>query len=339
MASRCFWSSAALAALVASLGAGRASAEPTRRGADPNGPFLGLPKGATVKRIGGGWDGFLLMTPPPQHPVQAPTLRLRSMTRAGDNLWIGPTIPSYVPYQVGDYLLDLLDPRPSGGWVATYRLRLAKAPDFKNRGAIVKVFDGGGVESASVRLDDFFSQPTYLEIQDVRYVEEGGTSRIYFNEACWSYAKDAHGKCSSLVAVDPTKHKLLWRTAPLVSNKEMMIAGAFVVSGYGFTGEPSFVRLVRRSDGAIVDTQRLGGPGFEMTRTGDRLSIEMGDGGYAENNYDTGGQANFRMVAFDTPTPKLVRLPRTHVSSTVVYDPPTLIPRYVPGATFGDPGY
>jgi len=64
---------------------------------------------------------------------------------------------------------------------------------------------------------------------------DGGV--VYFNEACQSYSREAGGKCSSVVAVDVASGRLLWRSAPLTSNGELLVVGDYVVAAYGFTAE------------------------------------------------------------------------------------------------------
>lgn len=264
----------------------------------------------TIKR----YPGIVVMTP---SPTQAPPpgLRLRTMTRPADRLWIGPDIPSYVPVAIDDMTLDLLDARPGGGWIATYREQFAtcelRGSDV-NCLSLVKVFDAKGAETASVALDAFFSRKDHLEVQDVRYAD----GVVYFNEACQSYSKDAGGKCSSLVALDPIAKKVLWRTAPLVSNNAFVVDGKYLVAAYGFTGEPASIRVVRRSDGKVMDVKPLAHTNFEMTLAGTELSVEM---------YYTFGTAHFQAVGFDGDAPKLVVEPTTPVDPNdkpKPYDPP-----------------
>ena len=125
--------------------------------------------------------------------------------------------------------------------------------DRKNCAFEVRVYECGGKLLASVPLAPYFSAKQGLELQDVRLA--GDT--LYFNEACQSYSKENAGKCSALVAVDITSKKLLWRTKDLVSNNVFLVAGKYLVTGYGFTSEPSSLFLVRRSDGMVVAKQPL----------------------------------------------------------------------------------
>lgn len=242
------------------------------------------------------------MHSPAQSAAPDPALRLRSHARPRDHVWIGPEVPAFVPLEAaGNTTLDLLDRTDDGGWIATYRERFdtcGVGEGDKNCTAIVRIYDCNGLVTSETTLNAFMSSTKHLEVQDVRYA--GGT--VYFNEACQSYSREAGGKCSSLVAVDPVAKKTLWRTAPLSSNNEFVVLGDYIVTAYGFTGEPASIRVVRRRDGAVVDQHMLGRTNFEMRVHGDVLSVAV--------YYDV-GNANFRMTGWSGPAPKLVRLPNT----------------------------
>jgi hypothetical protein len=225
-----------------------------------------------------------------------PGLRLRTHVLAGDGKWIGPDVPSFVPGTVGNMHLDLLD-RTASAWVALYREGFdacgAGTPGARNCNAEVRVFDCAGKELAAVPLAPLMSRRDHLEVQDVRY--EGGT--LYFNEACQSYSREAGGRCSALVAVEPGARRVLWRTRSLVSNNWFVVAGDYLVAAYGFTGERAAIHLVRRSDGAIVDSKPLRHTNFEMYLQGDTVAVDLW--------YDI-GRVHYRLSDLDTKHPKLV---------------------------------
>lgn len=262
------------------------------------------------------YDQLVVMTPTPTQAAPI-NLRLRTMVRPADHLWIGPTIPAFVTPALGHLDLDLLDARPGGGgWVATYRQTFDDCGygKGKNCSTLVKLFDGSGKETWSVALDGLLSRRDQLEVQDVRYAEDTGT--LYYNEACQTYSAEAGGRCSALVALDPLTKRVLWRSASLTSNNEFFVTGNYLVTAYGFTNERCSVRVIRRRDGAVMDEHRLAGANFEMIRTGNHLQILL------PTNH---GDANFTMSGFDGAAPKLVVLPNT--PSTYVpkaYDPPLL---------------
>jgi hypothetical protein len=126
------------------------------------------------------------------------------------------------------------------------------------------------------------------------------------------------------VAVDPLKKKVIWRSAPLVSNNYFVVDGKYIVAAYGFTGEPASIRVVRRSDGKVMDVQKLASTNFEMKVTADVVSVEL---------YQGIGRANFRAIGFEGATPKLVALPTTPPNPNdkpKPYDPPLLTPPPMP---------
>lgn len=234
---------------------------------------------------------------PAHTETQAPGLRLRTHVRPRDRVWIGPEVPAFVPLQAGKSALDMLD-RQGTSYVATYREPFTSCgAGPKNCASEVRIFDCSGNAIVAAPLHPHLSRATQLEVQDVHY---DGTT-IYFNEACQTYSRDAGGRCSSLVALDPVAKRVLWRTPSLTSNNWFVVARDYIVAAYGFTSEPGSVRIVRKKDGAIMDAKRLDGINFEMFARGDTLSIEQ---------YYTFGRIDFTMTGFDGPAPKLVRAPR-----------------------------
>jgi hypothetical protein len=273
--------------------------------------------------------GLIVMTP---SPTQAPPpgLRMRTMVRPADDLWIGPTPPAHVPLSIGHGVnLDLLDATKSGGLVAVYRENLTDCSErgpWVNCSTTVKIFDKSQKEAFSLPLDGYLSRKDHLEVQDVRFVESAGGGTLYFNEACQTYSKDAGGKCSSLVAVDVASKKLLWRSEPLVSNNHFLVIGNYLVAAYGFTAEQGFIRVVRRSDGKVTSKQALR-HNFEMSLSADVLDVQM---------YYTDGTAHFRVAGFDGDAPTLTALPTTPPNPNEKpkpYDPP-LFPKENAKAVF-----
>lgn len=223
-------------------------------------------------------------------------------------VWSGPEVPSFVPLAIGRMTLDLLD-ASSAGYMALYRDHdlgpdpMVSScgiddPSFgaakKNCDTTIRLFDCAGNAVATVPLGRYMSRPDHLEVQDARWVD--GT--LYFNEACQGYSRNAGGRCSSLVAVDPIEKKILWRTAPLTSNNAFAIAGDYIVTAYGFTSEPSSIRLIRRRDGAVMDTRPLpSAADDDLTVRGDLVSVNL---------YDMLGRTELRLVGAQGASPKLV---------------------------------
>ncbi|MBS2016705.1 MAG: hypothetical protein JST00_27725 [Deltaproteobacteria bacterium] len=238
------------------------------------------------------FGGARAASPPTKAATIAPGLRLRTHDHQG---WFGPAVPGFVPKQLADMKLDLLD-RQGTSWIAVYREATFDACGLEKRNckAEVRIFDESGGELVTLPLNPFLSRRTKLEVQDVRY---DGTT-VFFNEACQSYSREADGKCSALVAVDPYQKKVVWRTTNLVSNNWFVLAGDYVVSAYGFTGEKAFIRVVRKKDGAIMDTKALPGTNFEMFLSGDDVAVDCW--------YDI-GRVHYRLTGQDGPAPKLTR--------------------------------
>lgn len=161
--------------------------------------------------------------------------------------------PAYVPRETDGLELFIAD-AASDGWLALYRTPLARTPDDGANAAYRAVlFDANGAARWSLDLNRFFSRPTRLEVQDVRYID----GKLYFNEACQSYSREAGGQCSSLVRVDPARGAVDWRTPPLTSNDVFILHGPHVVAGYGFTAEADWLRVLDRETGRVVARARL----------------------------------------------------------------------------------
>jgi hypothetical protein len=239
-------------------------AEPTQRetnvrgDADPDdrcNPFI-----APLERRAGN----LVVHAPPARPRDPAFLgRLRahvegSLTEQAARVWVGPQVPGFLPLTEGTAELFLLEHQGEGEiFVAMYRdpygASSCDLSSSRNCDFFVKAYDACGSLLWSHRLNDFMSRTTHLELQDLRIVD--GT--LYFNEACQSYAREANGKCSSLVAVDPVAGTLLWRTAHLVSNNRFLVHGDYIIAGYGFTAERDYLHVVRRQDGKVVHRVQL----------------------------------------------------------------------------------
>lgn len=256
---------------------------------------------ATEKRT----SGDLTVASPPPPPQQTIPTRMRSnsegpLTHGGARVWVGRDVPPFVPLTDGTRELFLLD-QPPEGFVAFYRDPYgASSCTLEGPGNCsfsVALFACSGKAIWRVTLDPLFSRNDHLEVQDMRY--EGGV--LYFNEGCQTYSREAQGKCSALVAVDPLAQKVLWRTRPLVSNNTFLVAGRYLITGYGFTAEPDALFLVRRSDGKVMGTTRL--PSAHST-----LALAP-DGVLSVSTYNE-PLLRFRAEGFDGDKPRLTALPK-----------------------------
>lgn len=205
--------------------------------------------------------GSLTVRDPPDDDDRTIYGRLRSHSSGAlavesPRTWVGPPVPGFVPLLEDDAELHLLE-HDDGNVIALYR-EMYGAPSCTlgedgNCNFFVRAWDRCGEPMWAHRLNDFMSRPDRLEVQDLRVDDRV----VYFNEACQSYSKEAGGKCSALVALDPQAGEVLWRTTDLVSNNAFIVQGDYLITGYGFTAEPDFLYVVRRSDGEVVHRTKL----------------------------------------------------------------------------------
>lgn len=160
--------------------------------------------------------------------------------------------PAFVQTELDGLRLFVAD-RTADGWLAFYRGPLGGSPDGTNVAYRAILYRTDGSRAWDTNLNRFLSRPDRLEVQDIRYAD----GRLYFNEACQSYAREAGGRCSSLLRVNPAAGTVDWRTPPLTSNDVLLLQGPYVIAGYGFTAEPDSLFLVDRATGHIVDRQPL----------------------------------------------------------------------------------
>ncbi len=236
-------------------------------------------------------SGALVVESPPRPRVER-WLRLRTHQSQhhrsiGARLWEGPEVPIFVPLTISNMELEVLDP-VAGGYLALYRS--APASGSANGRFEARLFSCAGNLRAALPLNPLLSRSHHLEVQDIRYA--GG--KLYFNEACQTYSREAGGRCSALVAADPFTKKVLWRTPSLTSNGVLRVVGKHIVAGYGFTGERAFLRVVRRSDGRVVVKKPMPANHFGLETRGRRLDVEIG-----------GKWLSYRMTSFDTDNPSL----------------------------------
>ena len=113
--------------------------------------------------------------------------------------------------------------------------------------------------------------------QDVAWAAEEGDT-LYVAHAHRTYARSSRGMNAYLTAIDTRRGRVLWRSAPLVSNgSNFELVGEHIVSGYGFTNEADFLYLLDKRTGEV--RQRLpvrSGPEY-IIRKGDRLHVRAYD--------------------------------------------------------------
>lgn len=160
--------------------------------------------------------------------------------------------PAYVPAELDGLQLFIADSTPDG-WIGFYRGPLGGSPNGANVAYRAVMYRADGSRAWDTNLNRFLSRTDHLEVQDVRYAD----GRLYLNEACQSYSREAGGACSSLLAVDPAAGTVAWRTPPLTSNNVILLHGPYIIAGYGFTAEPDSLFLIDRATGRILDRQLL----------------------------------------------------------------------------------
>lgn len=248
---------------------------------------------------------MLTVHAPPHKSARSLGSRVRThvdgpLSAASPRVWVGPQVPGFVPLLEGSAELFLLGHQPDGSFLAFYRdpydAGSCALSGHENCAYVATLFAHCGEVLWSISLSDLLSRPDHLEIQDIQLEDD----TLYFNEACQSYSKEAKGKCSALVALEPVAQRVLWRSKPLVSNGEFLIADDYIIAGYGFTAERDNLRVVRRSDGEVVQTIRF--PKAPET-------IRLLEPGVIEVVVYPGDVVQrFRMLDWSGPRPKLVRL-------------------------------
>lgn len=233
----------------------------------------------------------------------SPEGRLRShvdgvLSGPGGRTWIGPAVPDAIPTQLGTLELFVLD-RADGGYLALYRepygLASCQLGTDDNCAYEVRHYDRRGQLRWALPMDGVLSRPDHLEIQDLRLA--GGV--LYFNEACQSYARDAGGACSALVAYDPRAREVLWRTPPLVSNGRFVVRGCYLITGYGFTAELDAVKLVDRATGRVRQT-------VLVSSAPERYRLD--EPGLLDVTLYSGATRTYRLDGIDGPAGRLVDL-------------------------------
>lgn len=176
--------------------------------------------------------------------------------------------PAYVRAELDGLQLFIAD-RTADGWLAFYRGPLGGAPDGGNVAYRAILYGPDGSPAWDTNLNRFLSRTDRLEVQDIRYAD----GRLYLNEACQSYSREAGGACSSLLRVDPAAGTVDWRTPPRTSNNVILLHGPYVVAGYGFTAEADSLFLVDRASGRILDRQPLDSAHGYLEMRGDDLVV------------------------------------------------------------------
>ncbi len=84
-----------------------------------------------------------------------------------------------------------------------------------------------------------------------------------------------------VTAIDTETNKMIWRSAPLVSNVESFtILGDKLITGYGFTAEPDFIYGLDIRTGEIVQRTDVRSAPIFLTSTGRTVFVRAYDVDY-----------------------------------------------------------
>jgi hypothetical protein len=101
---------------------------------------------------------------------------------------------------------------------------------------------------------------------------------LYVENAHLTYASSSYGQNAYVTAIDLKTKKALWRSPALVANAgTFVVAGRYLVSGYGFTAEPDYLYLLDRRTGRVVERLLLPNAPERITRHGDHLNVRTYD--------------------------------------------------------------
>jgi hypothetical protein len=236
--------------------------------------------------------------PPGARPDRS--LRLRTNTDVSSLgsyqlTWTGLPVAPWMPLSQGDALLSSLDPLASG-WFAVYR-----APHNTESVLAVAVrFDPQGRALFRHELSAI-GPGSSLEITDAILDDE----TLFFVRACRSYAREQRNRCGYLVALDAARGRVRWSTPALTARGFItLISARYVVVHYGFTAEPSYVTVLRKTDGRAMHRLTLTTRGHVEPVDGDgpvRALVAHGTGTLEQRLSVTGLDGDQPRVALDGP--------------------------------------
>lgn len=242
--------------------------------------------------------------------------RLRSFRRKSDTWvgkweWVGPPVPSYVPIEFEGMTMKILDPSP-GGHVALYRESVLGLCDHERRTcrAVARMHDTKGKIVWSVELSSFFESDALVDIWDIRYAD--GT--LYFSSPCASPDLDdlclseliaRAPNCGELIAVDPIRSKVLWRSAPLSSGGTFRLIGRYALSNLSARCLPT-TKGQRGEQNRLVVTARDTGERKLLLDAGQADTLIRHSGGNEHLTLHYGHQTlDLTLTGFDGDSPEV----------------------------------
>jgi hypothetical protein len=95
---------------------------------------------------------------------------------------------------------------------------------------------------------------------------------LYAENSHLTYASSSYNRNAYITALNLKTKRRLWRSPALVANaKSFVVAGPFLITGYGFTAEPDYLYLLSRRTGRVVERLKLPSAPERITWKGDRL--------------------------------------------------------------------
>jgi hypothetical protein len=99
------------------------------------------------------------------------------------------------------------------------------------------------------------------QVEDALYVSYGHNT----------YARSSKGMIGYVTAINIKDNRVSWTSPALISNaKNFEVIGDYLVTGYGFTGEPDFLYVLRRKTGDVIQKIKLkSGPDYIIRKNND----------------------------------------------------------------------
>ena len=188
-------------------------------------------------------------------------------------------IPPHIPIKQGDNILAEAIKEGS-------QLLCLYGRDYSARRYLTSFDLSTGKPTFAFDFHEFMSPPKYLNAER-DYVEESlrwaqvKDKILYTSNGHSTYAKSSYGLNGYLTAIELNSGRLLWRSAPLVSNStNFLMYQDAIISGYGFTAEPHLLYVVNQKDGRVVQTIKVKKAVEYILNKGDTIFVRTYDTDY-----------------------------------------------------------
>ncbi len=150
-------------------------------------------------------------------------------------------------------------------------------------GRYLLAYDRGGHDLYGFDLKNY-AWPPRIKPGDREFVyeqpewafEAGGV--LYVATAHSTYASSSYGRNGYITAIDLKTRRALWRSPALVANAStFVVAGRYLLTGYGFTSEPDYLYLLDRATGKVVDRLLVPNAPEQITRQGSLIRVRTYD--------------------------------------------------------------